>query len=203
MKKISVMVACIGMILLFSANSFSEMVIKTTDGNTYNLPIDRQNIQSIEFTGEGAAGGEVSNLAQGKTAQQSSVGYGGNPMRAVDGNTNGNYYGHSVTHTASQNQAWWQVDLGKKSQIKSIRVWNRTDCCPERLSKFYVLVSDSPMTSNNLQAVLSQPGVWNKYFEGAAATPSEISVNRSGQYIRIQLSGTNYLSLAEVEVLGF
>ena len=55
------------------------------------------------------------NLAQGRTATQSST-LAGYPTdaasAAVDGNTDGNFFDGSVTHTNADTNAWWQVDLG-------------------------------------------------------------------------------------------
>ena len=144
------------------------------------------------------------NLALGKTTFQSSLLNAGAAQSwlAVDGNNDGNYYDGSLTHTALDANAWWQVDLGAVGSIDQVKVWNRTDCCPERLSDFYVLVSDAPFTSTDLSATLSQPGVSNYFVAGIGGRPSQVTVGRSGRYVRVQLSGTNYLSLAEVEVFG-
>jgi RHS repeat-associated protein len=142
------------------------------------------------------------NLALGKTATQSSTGYSSPASRAVDGNTDGNWANGSVTHTNLDHQPWWEVDLGSIGQIGSVKVWNRTDCCSDRLSNFYVLVSDVPFTSTDLTTTLGQPGVSNYYTAGPVGTMVEVSVNRSGRYVRVQLAGDNYLHLAEVEVLG-
>lgn len=145
---------------------------------------------------------DETNLSLGKKASQSSMGYGGDPQRAVDGNTDGNYWANSVTHTNNAPQEWWQVDLGGVKAVERIRLWNRTDCCAQRLSKFYVLVSDEPFRSNSLHDVLNQSGVWNAYYEGMDGRSREIPVHRSGRYVRVQLAGADYLSLSEVEVLG-
>ena len=101
------------------------------------------------FGGGGSAssvpqGGGNVNLALGKPVQQSSTGWGGDPRRAVDGNNDGNYGANSVSHTEGQPQPWWQVDLGSVQGVRNIRIWNRTDCCGDRLAKFYVLVSEIP-----------------------------------------------------------
>src|SRR5262249_51609386 len=37
---------------------------------------------------------------------------------------------------------------------------------------------------------------------GMCGTPTTINVGRSGRYVRVQLMGANYLTLAEVQVLG-
>ncbi|MEM8862004.1 MAG: PKD domain-containing protein [Chloroflexota bacterium] len=144
----------------------------------------------------------VTNLAENKSTTQSSTGWGGVSSRAVDGNTNGNWGNASVTHTGSNANAWWEVDLGSVSQIDEITLWNRTDCCQSRLSNVYIFVSDAPFTSTSLAATQSQAGVNNYYTAGAWGTSGTVDINRTGRYIRVQLAGTNYLSLAEVEVMG-
>ncbi len=146
--------------------------------------------------------GNAVNVAVGKASFQSSTAFGGAPSRAVDGNTNGLWSGGSVTHTDFNNQAWWQVDVGNFQWIEDIKLWNRTDCCGERLSNFYVFVSDKPFTSTSLSATLSQPGVSAYHIPGQAGSSTLISIGRRGRYVRVQLAGANYLSLAEVQILA-
>ena len=131
------------------------------------------------------------NLAQGKPASQSSLLNGGAPARAVDGNTDGNWFNSSVTHTDSGAQPWWQVDLGATKDIGEVVLYNRTDCCADRLSNFEIKVSNDGAT-------------WTKVAElaGTAPTRSAHPVNATGRYVRVQLRGTNVLSLAEVQVFG-
>jgi alpha-L-fucosidase 2 len=125
------------------------------------------------------------------------------PGRAVDGVTNGAWSGGSVTHTAAERQPWWQVDLGDRHEISQIAIWNRTDsCCAARLTDFHVLVSDEPFASGSLEEVLAQPGVWSFHVPGRGGAPTTIDVGRTGRYVRVQLTGTNPLSLAEVQVFG-
>lgn len=122
--------------------------------------------------------------------------------RAVDGNQDGYFPNASVTHTDYQAQPWWQVDLGSVRQIDEVKIFNRTDCCPERLTPFYLFVSDVPFTSTDLNATRTQAGVSSYYVTGNILTSTSIGVGRTGRYVRVQLEGTNFLSLAEVEVWG-
>ena len=72
------------------------------------------------------------NVAVDRTATQSSVrSGGGEPDRAVDGDTNGVFSGNSCTHTdASQKgEQWWQVDLGSVQTVRAVQVTNRADWC--------------------------------------------------------------------------
>lgn len=145
---------------------------------------------------------DSANVAYGKPAIQSSLYEGYDANRAVDGNTDGNLKNNSVTHTQEGNQSWWQVDLGSRYPLKTIRLWNRADCCDWRLSNFYVLVSDQPFASTDLTNTLLQSGVSSYLVSGTAGRPSEVSVPRTGRYVRVQLISRDALSLAEVEVLA-
>ncbi|MGW8555640.1 galactose-binding domain-containing protein, partial [Streptomyces tubercidicus] len=71
------------------------------------------------------------NLALSKTATQSSTlsGSSASASLAVDGNTDGKYNDGSVSHTDSNANAWWKVDLGSSQRLTSINVFNRTDSC--------------------------------------------------------------------------
>lgn len=141
------------------------------------------------------------NLALKKLAAQISTNSGGEAYRAVDGNTDGLWANGSVAHTDLESQAWWEVDLGSIRSIQSIKVWNRVEF-PGRTSDFYVFVSDEPFKSTDLGLTKSQPSVRSFFTSGPCGYPTEIAVGKTGRYVRVQLSGTNYLQLAEVEVFA-
>jgi hypothetical protein len=68
------------------------------------------------------------NIARKGIATQSSTGFEGVPQRAIDGETNGNYYEkNSVTHTAQQKNPWWEVKFAESKPIDRVMIWNRTD----------------------------------------------------------------------------
>jgi RHS repeat-associated protein len=143
----------------------------------------------------------LTNFALNKTATQSSTAWSGPASRAVDGNTDGVWNNNSVTHTDNDFHGWWQVDLGQVQSITAIRVWNRAEFL-ERLTSFYVFVSDNPFTSIDLTGTQNQVGVSSYYTSGQCGFPTDLAINRTGRYVRVQLAGTNYLSMAEVQILG-
>ena len=148
------------------------------------------------------------NVAVGKAATQRSTAYGGVAERAVDGNTDGNWSAGSVTHSAEDGspEPWWQVDLGASVPIHSVHVWNRSDCCSERLGDYYVLVSNEPFGSGSLADVRAQPGVTALHEPSTAGRPTSIftdDLDLTGRYVRVQLTGNAPLSIAEVQVLAF
>ncbi len=142
----------------------------------------------------------LGNLALGKPTTQSSTGSGGNASRAVDGNTNGDLSNNSVTETNNQPQPWWEVDLQASYSIDEIEIWNRTDCCSARLSNYYVFVSDFPFVTTDLPTTLADPNVTSFFQSSTAGSPTSISIDTSAHYVRIQLQGTDVLSLAEVVI---
>ncbi|MEI2727369.1 MAG: DUF1553 domain-containing protein [Verrucomicrobiota bacterium] len=84
------------------------------------------------------------NLARKGRASQSSVDFDGPPDRAIDGNTNGDYEAaKSTTHTKTENDPWWEVDLGEARTLDSVVVWNRTGGeVGERLANFRLQALD-------------------------------------------------------------
>jgi len=146
--------------------------------------------------------GRNENLARWKTATQSSTEYSGDASKAIDGNTNGNFFwSRSVSHTDYEQNAWWQVDIGAIGYIDHIDLANRTDCCLDRLSYFYVLVSENPIP-NDLSAALALPEVFHSYQGYNNAASLRVNVNRRGRYVKVQLVWAGWLSLAEVDVEG-
>jgi hypothetical protein len=143
------------------------------------------------------------NLAQGKSATQSSTYTGFPASLAVDGNINGSAGAGSVTVTNFDANAWWQVDLGASATLNNIVVFNRTDCCGSRLSDYWVFVSDTPFAPTDTPATLqNRAATWSNHQTVSPLVLTQIPTTAQGRYLRVQLSGANYLSLAEVQVYG-
>ncbi len=146
------------------------------------------------------------NLALGKPASQSSSlpNYPSGPDLAVDGNNDGNFMQGSVSSTALDPQPWWQVDLGTAQAIHSVVIWNRTDCCRTRLDDFWVFISEAPFGEHEIPTYLqNRPGTWRMHVTDVPNPSMTIPTDDfKGRYVRVQLSGGNYLSLAEVQVFG-
>ncbi|MBS0208831.1 MAG: DUF1553 domain-containing protein [Planctomycetes bacterium] len=87
---------------------------------------------------------DCQNIAPRGKASQSSTYPGGEAAHAIDGNTSGVYADKSTTHTNSEENAWWEVDLGQSAPVEAIVLWNRTDrAMGTRLSKFKVIALDA------------------------------------------------------------
>jgi F5/8 type C domain len=140
-------------------------------------------------------------------ATQSSVAFGGSPGKAIDGIVDGVYYGsNSVQHSGyasgaagpPESNPWWQVDLGRSQMVGSVKLWNRTDCCDTRGTNMTVYVSDVPFSS----PISATPGVTSVNHPGTVGRATELTFNRNARYVRVQLNATEWMHLAEVEVVS-
>lgn len=133
------------------------------------------------------------NIARGRPVRQINVANGGVPERAVDGNTSGVWKMESVTHTSKTLDPWWEVDLEHYATIDKLYIWNRIDCCKDRLANVQVDVYDEPYGNIvKTMTILGQLKQMNVLDMGGVY----------GQVVRITRKGSNYLSLAEVEIDG-
>ena len=180
-------------------NSGQDDELSNLPSGTYTLRAvatdNEGNTSSVERTFTVGSSVPSGNLALTGAASQSSTAFNGVASRAIDGNTDGNYNDDSVTHTNSEANAWWEVDLGTTYPIGDINIFNRTNnCCVDRLTNFTVSVVSANGTTTFSQSFNSVPN------------PS-ITVNAGGALgtiVRVELNENNTpLSLAEVEVFGF
>ena len=76
------------------------------------------------------------------------------PLKAIDGNTNQNYYGTGgIFHSSSSPSAFLNINLGSDFTLDSLTIFGRSDCCTSR-NMFDVSFFDM---HNNL--LFSQTGV--------------------------------------------
>jgi subtilisin-like proprotein convertase family protein len=126
------------------------------------------------------------NALQSSTLDNNTLAYGAG--KAIDGNVN------TFNHTNAQPQEWWKADLAAGEQVvQYILVYNRQDCCPERLNDFNVILYNA-----------AGQEVWRVEHLQPTANPNPtliiVPLIRA-KTVKVQLSGINHLSLGEVQVL--
>merc|ERR1712226_708802 len=138
----------------------------------------------------------MKNVAMDGTATASSNAYGGIASRAVDGSTNGHWGGASVTHTHYESNPWWKVSMPSAYNVQTVMIWNRVDCCWNRLTNPVVelLNGGTVVKQIQIQGEVPREGGATLDFGGAY-----------GDEVRVRLeTGTSrqFLSLAEVQVFA-
>ncbi|KAJ5072911.1 hypothetical protein M0811_09122 [Anaeramoeba ignava] len=140
------------------------------------------------------------NIALGKKATQSSVySHSKNPIaeRAVDGNTETDWNRGNLTHT-NQEKSWLLIDLGQNYPFQSIHrinVYNRTDCCNERLEEAVLYLLDDhekELFSNVLCGAMIPQAIYVNKIE-----------NVKVRKVKIEHIRSEYLHVSQVEVLTF
>lgn len=140
------------------------------------------------------------NVALGKPATQAGTFDSNTPAsKAVNGDTTSTY-SSDISHTSPSNPtAWWEVDLGAEYNISSVVVFNRADCCRERLTDYWVDISNTSGGSGSSYHGTSYPNPSTAFNTTGA----------SGRYVRVRLSGSSandsggyFLHLGEVQVFG-
>jgi hypothetical protein len=106
------------------------------------------------------AGGE--NIAPKGKATQSSTAFDGPASLAIDGNTDGHYFdAKSTTHTGTEADPWWEVDLGSQPTLEKVAIWNRTDSAGigARLNGVRILLLDADRLPRWIHEVATAPQV--------------------------------------------
>ena len=140
------------------------------------------------------------NVALRKRTGQKSTYPQGYASRAVDGNKDGKWWRRSVTHTwhgSSSNPSWWYVELGQVEDIQRIVIYNRNDCCWDRLSGFTVKIfKDGAVvcTYTHTAAIVKNAAVELIVGDGGFCSGEVIEGDK------VQIEAPNFLQLAEVEV---
>uniref|UniRef100_A0A1I8GQJ8 WSC domain-containing protein n=1 Tax=Macrostomum lignano TaxID=282301 RepID=A0A1I8GQJ8_9PLAT len=103
---------------------------------------------------------------------------------AIDNNDH-QLYGHkSCTHTKNE-KGWWQARTKSLSHIRTVRIFNRMDCCSERLNNFVIMVDGHECASYKS----------NSFFSIRA-----FKCNRIGQVVTVKNRKTSPLTLCEVQL---
>jgi hypothetical protein len=146
------------------------------------------NAPSKNVSAIGSSADGQTNLALHKTSTQSSTILPPNGASVcVDGNRASGW-----CHTNSEPNPWWQVDLGGSYALSQIVVYNRADEYGAREATIGAMVSSD---GSNWARIYSHDGSNFQVLRINAG-------NRTARYVRLQLAGTDYLNLLEVEVYG-
>ncbi|CAH1264696.1 TMEM2 [Branchiostoma lanceolatum] len=140
---------------------------------------------------------QITNLALRQPAYQSSVSWNGPAGLAVDGGRGGAYHDGSCTHTDTEDNPWWFVDLGGTAEVDHITIFNRLDYGSDRINYFNVHIGDN-------RDVTANPKVGGDWTLAQGEAEKTVQVNGAkGRYVGIILPGSNrVLTLCEVEVYG-
>lgn len=131
---------------------------------------------------------DISNLALNKPTNQSS-----NLLPSTFASQGADGRTDTFFHTLKENNPWWEINLQQPSSVSHVHIFNRRDCCHDRVVPFQVILFSpehlevARHTFNQVKAVF----IW-----------SDLVVS-DVQYVRIEVPRFDWLQLSEVEVYGY
>uniref|UniRef100_A0A3B4ZQV5 Si:ch211-215k15.4 n=1 Tax=Stegastes partitus TaxID=144197 RepID=A0A3B4ZQV5_9TELE len=131
-------------------------------------------------------------------AAQSTVSSDGLPSHAVSGCSSGVYGNLCCTHTVLQRDPWWRVDLLAVHKVSAVTIFNRVDCCAERLLGAQILIGNS-LENNGMK----NPRCGAIFSLDNRRTFTFQCNLMEGRYVTVAIPGDNVLTLCEVEVYAF
>ncbi len=128
------------------------------------------------------------NIALRRPTSMSSLYHGAYPAgNAVDGQPNNFFHTQSGDHNP-----WWRVDFELGSIVSRVIIYNRVDCCRERLDNSVVSLLDSQGNS-----------VWSAKINRGSGFEYNFNVNPPVSAASLKVSkNTQWLHLSEVIVIG-
>jgi len=137
-------------------------------------------LRQDELRGSGVAGGTT-----GVTPEEDAAG-------ALDDVIDGKW----GFHTLNEADPWWQVDLEKPATLDRIVLYNRCDGHGERNARIMILLSDDGKTFE--RAYQHDGTVFHGHTD---KKPLVVKLDGAkARYVRLQLPGTSYFHLDEVQV---
>jgi hypothetical protein len=161
------------------------------------LSIQQFNTEAMNLRELEVYGRKTSNLARACSAGNcpvtgiSELG-GWELSRAVDGITSS-----GGAHTLSQQNDWLMIDMQQTVFVAMVRIYNRQECCQDRINNFQIRVGDSGTSagSSNPACASNQPWFTNP-------NNKDFICVLSGRYVTLQQFNSHWMNVAEVEVYG-
>jgi hypothetical protein len=91
--------------------------------------------------------------------------------------------------TAEQPEPWFEIDLGRPTQVSALQIRNRRDCCVERAIPLLVELSDNRTTWKTVGRQDKEFAVWEPRFDLQPA-----------RYVRLRVGRQSMLHLESVKV---
>ncbi|XP_062278801.1 fucolectin-4-like [Scomber scombrus] len=124
----------------------------------------------------------------------------GSAYNAIDGNRDSRLAAGSCSHTDSQTNPWWRVDLLDTYVVTSIIITNRGDCCAERIDGAEIHIGNSLRDNGAANPVIA---VISSIPAGRSYTVT-VTKHVEGRYVTVVVPGLEkILALCEVEVYGY
>ena len=112
------------------------------------------------------------------------------------GGVDGRITGKWGFHTLNEKNPWWHVDLGQKTALDRVALYNRCDSCGPRNNRILVLLSDDGKTWTKAYQHNNTP-----FWGHSDKKPLAVRLDgKPARFVRLALDDTMYFHLDEVQV---
>uniref|UniRef100_A0A1I8IQ08 PPM-type phosphatase domain-containing protein n=1 Tax=Macrostomum lignano TaxID=282301 RepID=A0A1I8IQ08_9PLAT len=148
------------------------------------LPVRRSQLSIVDFRPQLMTQPVVQPLMPDSCQQSSEHSLVAPCGRAIDGSTAQYWNSDSCSATnRSDPAAWWQAEFGSPARVDFVTLWNRADCCPERLANFQLLMDGVQCAS---------------YFTETPESVFNVSCGLTGRVLRVQTLTGVVLTICEI-----
>jgi len=148
------------------------------------------------FAGTAQAQTNVAAQSNGGIGTLSSTGFGGTADRINDSNRNGNYGNGSVAHTANATAGEFvEVAFNADYTIDVVNIFNRTDCCADRIDPFRLSLFDGAVEVFGQDFPSFIPTIVGPDISGTEIDVPDTLADR----VRVTILSDDFLNLAELE----
>lgn len=96
----------------------------------------------------------------------------------------------TICHTENEPNAWIEIDLERDIPVKRIHIYNRTDCCSDRIVPALVTLKDD-----------AGQIVWSEKIT-EVNSEYDFPVQEAGRFLRIELQKTDFLHIRDIDVIS-
>jgi len=165
-----------------------------TTGLAWTQQLEKLQMTSPAHFEELSSGGDLLSLTNSAVKDSGGGCCGSSPNRAVDGQSGSTGYGWGQCQQwSSVSNPWWGVDLGSTRTVTRVKLYNRNDCCPDRLQNVAIYLGNDWNTYSNNAQVASNVNVQGN-------TPLEVNIDAQGRYLFVARPGYSGLTLCEIQV---
>ena len=103
----------------------------------------------------------------------------------------------TIFHTNANSVEWWMLDFGRSVMVTKVIVYNRQDCCWDRLNNYKITVGDSSSVNVNAVCASNLPAPMVSPYRADVLCATTLR----GRYLHVSIN-SNWLHLAELQVMG-
>ncbi|CAM1344560.1 galactose-binding domain-containing protein [Tenacibaculum amylolyticum] len=149
-------------------NTFSQEPKQIKESNLYKRPLSIEELVSLAGSQLSALFNDSGQISKGRPVRLSSVfeKYEPNSLtNLIVGPLEHLSRESTIAHTNADDNAWAEIDLEGLATVEQVIIYNRYDCCKDRLGNYNLIYASQRLdVSKSIANIESQPGYQNRFY---------------------------------------